>query len=511
MNKSRTEYSVRNASVAIAARVCAILAGFITRIVFTHTIRQEYVGISSLFSDILNALAFSESGIDTAVSFALYAPIAKGDKERQKSLMYIFRNFCRIAAFFIFAVGILMIPFVNLLVKDYSKNNDLIFVYLLYLMNCAVSYLMAYKKILTEAHQLGYINMIYQMGSLVLQNILQMMVLLFTGNFLLFVSVMSLCTVLNNAAISKKADTLYPYLKDKDVQEIPKKEKNKIYQNIYSMLLHKLGMVSINNTDNILLSVIVGIISNSIYSNYYLIIGSVRQILNQIFRGIIASVGNLGAQENRGHIQKIYEASFFGGQWIFGLSAICIFEIIDIFIEICFGKNYVFSQDVTLILCLNFYFTGMRQATLVFHESLGIFVYDRYKSVAEVLINLVSSILLGRYFGALGVFLGTLTSMIAVSLWIEPYVLYKHYLKTSCSTFFLRYGLYVLITLLLWYGEDVLCRHVSGCLAVICIKRIIICVIVTNLAYLLLYHRTEEFKLLADKGKMLLKRYFICI
>lgn len=507
MKKSRTEYSVRNTTVAIIARICAILAGFMTRIIFTHTIRQEYVGVNSLFADILNALAFSESGIDTAVSFALYIPVAKGDKERQKSLMYLFRDFCRIVAFFLLVGGLLLIPSIDILTKDYSKNYDLVFVYLLYLMNCTASYLMAYKKILIEAHQLGYINMIYQMGALVLQNILQMMVLLCTKNFLLFVSVMSLCTVLNNIAVSKKADKLYPYLKDKNVRKIPKRERNKIYRNIYSMLLHKLGMVSINNTDNILLFILVGIISNSIYSNYYLIIGSIRQILNQIFRGIIASVGNLGAQENRDHIQKIYEAAFFGGQWIFGVSAICIFEVIDIFIELCFGTNYIFSEQVTLVLCLNFYFTGMRQATLVFHESLGIFVYDRYKTIAEVLINLAASILLGRYFGALGVFLGTLMSMVTISLWIEPYVLYKHYLKTPYQTFFLRYGMYILVTLLLWFGENLLCRHVSGGVGTICIKRIMICAVITNLAYVLLYHRTAEFRLLCDKGKMLLERY----
>ena len=506
MKKSRTEYSVRNTTVAVIARICAILAGFITRIVFTHIIRQEYVGVNSLFADILNALAFSESGIDTAVSFALYIPVAKGDKERQKSLMHLFRNFCRIVALFLLLGGLLMIPAIDILTKDYSKNYDLIFVYLLYLMNCTASYLMVYKKILIEAHQLGYINMIYQMGFLVFQNILQMMVLLYTKNFLLFVSVMSLCTVLNNIAVSKKADKLYPYLKDKNVQKIPKGEKNKIYRNIYSMLLHKLGMVSINNTDNILLFILVGIISNSIYSNYYLIIGSIRQILNQIFRGIIASVGNLGAQENREYIRKIYEASFFGGQWIFGLSAICIFEVIDTFIELCFGRNYIFSEQVTLVLCLNFYFTGMRQATLVFHESLGIFVYDRYKSIAEVFVNLAASILLGRYFGALGVFLGTLTSMIAISLWIEPYVLYKHYMKASYWPFFLRYNLYILVTLLMWYGENLLCRHVSGCLGAICVKRLGICVIITNLIYLFLYYKTDEFRLLFDKGKMLLKR-----
>ena len=36
--------------------------------------------------------------------------------------------------------------------------------------------------------------------------------------------------------------------------------------------------------------------------------------------------------------------------------------------------------------------------------------------------------------------------------------------------------------------------------------RLAVCVTVTNLAYLLLYHRTKEFQLLLDKGRLLLER-----
>ena len=52
--KSRTVYSTRNTTVALAARVIAILAGYLTRVVFTHTLSKDYVGINSLFTDILH-------------------------------------------------------------------------------------------------------------------------------------------------------------------------------------------------------------------------------------------------------------------------------------------------------------------------------------------------------------------------------------------------------------------------------------------------------------------------
>jgi len=299
---------------------------------------------------------------------------------------------------------------------------------------------------------------------------------------------------------------MYPYLKEKNVQKLPVQEKIAIYQNIRAMLMHKLGFVIVNNTDNLLLSSLVGIISNSIYSNYYLIIGSIRQVLNQMFQGIAASVGNLGVEENPERIKKIFEASFFIGQWMFGMTAICIFEVIDLFAGLCFGENYVFTKDVTFILCLNFYLTGMRQASIVFRESLGLFRHDRYRPLAEAAINLVMSIFLGIHIGTAGVFWGTAISTITTSLWMEPHMLYKHCLKSSSVTYFLRYGIYATVTFLLWFEIDFLCKKIAGTPWMICIKRLVLCLIITNFLYLLLYHRMKEFQLLVETGKRVLKQ-----
>ncbi len=193
------------------------------------------------------------------------------------------------------------------------------------------------------------------------------------------------------------------------------------------------------------------------------------------------------------------------GQWMFGLAAICIAELIDPVVALCFGPSYVFSRDITLILCVIFYLTGMRQATMVFRNSLGIFWYDRYKPLAEAAINLGASIVLGLKLGTAGVFLGTIISTVATSLWVEPLMLYRHFLHVPARSYFLRYGLYASVTALLWYGEDLLCRGLGGGVWAIAL-RLAVCVTVTNLAYLLLYHRTKEFQLLLDKGRLLLER-----
>ena len=90
--KSRTEYSAKNTTVSVICRILAIIMGYVLRIVFTHQLSSTYVGINGLFVDIIQVLSLSEMGVGTAITFALYQPVADGDIEKQKSLMRLFRH-----------------------------------------------------------------------------------------------------------------------------------------------------------------------------------------------------------------------------------------------------------------------------------------------------------------------------------------------------------------------------------------------------------------------------------
>ena len=48
-DRSRTEYSVRNTTAAMISKIVAILMGFATRVVFTHCLSENYVGVNGLF------------------------------------------------------------------------------------------------------------------------------------------------------------------------------------------------------------------------------------------------------------------------------------------------------------------------------------------------------------------------------------------------------------------------------------------------------------------------------
>ena len=392
--------------------------------------------------------------------------------------------------------------------KDRPDVDHLIIIYLLYLLNSFVSYLLIYKKILVDAHQMNYITVMYHNGFLVLQDICQIIVLLLTRNFILFLIVAVVCTMSGNICMSRKADRLFPYLKEPCKERLLQEERRDIFKNVKAMLMHKIGNVVVNNTDNLLISSFVGVVTAGIYSNYYLIIGSVRQVLDQAMLGVAASVGNLGVTEEKEKVRQIFDRLFFIGYWLFGFAGICLLELLNPFVELAFGERYLFRKEIVLILCINFCINGMRRAVLIFKESMGLFWYDRYKAVAEAVLNLVISVLLVTKFGVAGIFAGTFCSTVLTSVWVEPYVIYKYRLEKPVTEFFTKYAGYLGVMAVVWGITEYCCRFISGQVFLVLICRLGICLIVPNILLWLIYRRTVEWKELWNLLKRISGRVF---
>lgn len=508
--KSRTQYSAYNTSVALFSRAAAIVMGYFVRIVFTRVLTENYVGINGLFTDILNVLSLSEMGIETAISFALYKPISTGDIEAQKSIMRLYKWFYRFVALFVAAAGLCILPFMDILIKNKPDIEHLTCIYLLYLLNTVLSYLFVYKRTLLDAHQLMYIGTLSKTFSWIVQDILQIAILLLTKNFILYLYVYIATTLLSNLYISKKTERLFPFICEKKIAPVEKEQRQHILKNIRAMMMHKVGDVMVNNTDNLLISSLIGIGSVGRYSNYYLLIGSVQQVLNETFQGITASVGNLGVTSDAGKVHSIFHTVFFLNNWLFGFAAVCLFELLNPFVAFSFGRNYLFPADIVLMLCINFYIRGMTRSCLIFRNSLGLFWYDRYKSIAEAVINLIASIILAQKFGTLGVFMGTFISTVTTSLWIEPYVLYRYHFHTPVWEYYQKLIRYCIETGIIWMIVHTACTFAvnyltQGGLVTELFLKLLICILLVNGLFLLRNHKNSEFRFLMEKWKGLKK------
>ena len=251
---SRTENSARNLIVALAGQGISILLTFLSRTVFLHTLGSTYLGINGLFSNVLTFLNLAELGVGSAITFSLYEPLAENNKYRIASIMRLYKKIYCFIGMIVLALGFLLTPFIRFFITSDTEISYVEVYFALYVINTGISYFFSYKRTLIAADQKQYINTIYQYAAMIVQNIIQIILLFLTHNFVVFLMIQVAATLVQNVAISIKANKMYPYLKNKDIPEIEKSVFVTIKKNTKAMLLHKVGSAVVNSTDNILIS-----------------------------------------------------------------------------------------------------------------------------------------------------------------------------------------------------------------------------------------------------------------
>ena len=491
----RTENSIRNAAVSLGGQTASTLLTFLCRMVFTRTLDKAYLGASGLFGDILTLLSLSELGIGGAIIFFMYEPVARNDIKKQKQLMKLYQGLYKKIGIFVAVVGFGLAPFVQYLIGDIPDGfQNVQLIYVLYVLNLVLNYFFSYKRAIIEANQLNYICSIYQYGFSCVQSLVQIIVLIVCHNFIIYLCVQVSITFLVNWGLARKADRMFPHIREVMKEELPREERIEIFRNIKAMFMHRLGGAIVNGTDNILLTVFGGLTSTGIYSNYRMVINTLTQVIGQVLSSITSSIGNLGATEDKGKVFRVFQLLDFANFWIFSFSSICLGGLINPFIELCFGKEYLLNKQMVLILLVNFYLSGMRQVVLRFRDALGLFWYDRYKALVESFVNLVVSILLARIFGIVGVFLGTMVSTLAVAFWIEPYILYKYGFEQPIKGYFIKYIINTIVFIINGLITIQITDFINGSGIKSFIVKIIVCLIIPNIVMVICFWKRKEFQ-----------------
>lgn len=501
----RTKKSIKNLVYAMVGQAFGILISFVSRIIFIKILSAQYLGVNGLFTNILTILSLVELGVGSAMVFNLYKPLATNDKEHIKSLMMLYKKAYSIIGILVLLLGVLFTPIYPYLINEVPNIPNLNLIYILFVLNTGISYFYSYKRSLIICDQKRYIATLFRYLMYFILNIVQIIILILTKNYILFLIAQVIFTWLENVLISKKADKMYPYLLEKDVQPLKKKELNEIKRNIKAMMFHKIGGVIVNSTDNILLSRLVGITAVGLYSNYYMITNALETVIMQFFNSIVASIGNLNAKSDKKRLKEVFDKVFFLNFVIFCTVCTCLFNLMNPFIKIWIGKEYMFSARTVTTIIICFYLKGMRRSCLTFRDALGIFWYDRYKPIAESVINLVVSIILGNKYGVPGIFLGTIISTITTSLWVEPYVLYKYGFEDKVKKYFLQFIKYTLTFIFTCVITTSICNYIAGTTILILLVKSIICCTISLTLITVIYFKSPEFKYYINLIKKIVK------
>lgn len=492
----RVKNSIRNSVSSIYMQVSMQILQFIVRTVFIRTLSVEYWGINGLFSNILMMLSLAELGIGNAINYSMYKPIAEGNEKKICQYMNIYKKLYIGIGIFVLMIGIGLMPFLNFFMASKPNINCLYLIYFLYVINSASTYFFSYKSAIIYVDQKQYMvsncNVIFSC----IQSILQIAFLITTKNFIIYLSINIFINICKNIYISTIADKNYPFLKNGSGLRLPNEECRKLYKNIFAMFLHKISNVILNGTDNLVISKFIGIAVLGIYSNYSTLIITIKIIFDLIFNSLTASVGNLCVKESKNKVNQVFSLIQFVNFWIVGFCSACFIVLFNPFISIWVGKDYLLSMPIVITIVSVFFFTCMRRTVEMFRDALGLFWYDRYAGLVEAIINIVISVVLVKKIGIIGVFLGTIISNIMTSFWISPYILYKYELKKSVWEYFKSYANYFIINLLAIISTYLLTEFVNGNLIFSLFVKIIICIIIYNIIYIVAYYRTSEMKYL---------------
>ena len=505
---SRMLNSVRNIFTGFLGQFITLITGFICRTIFIQCLKTEYLGVSGLFTNILSVLSLAELGVGSAINYALYKPLAEKNKREVSEYMNFYSKAYTSIGIIIFIIGICLLPFFKYLIKDTPNIKENInLIYIIYLSNTSIGYFFSYKSALINADQRNYIVSLVNYLRVILQALIQIVTLLITKNFLLYLIIEFIFSIIENLVIAYITNKLYPFVKVNKKNKLEKSKKNKLIADIRDLMINKLSGVLVNNTDNLIITYFNGLVTVGLCSNYNLLINIINTTLKQFFNGIQASLGNLNAVESKEKRELYFNMMNLINFWLFGFCTICIVFLINDVITIWIGKDYLLPNSIKYILAVNFYIVGMQNSVWSYKVTSGIFKQGRFILAIMAIINLILSIILGNKIGLLGILLATTIARLTTNVWYDAYILYKIVFNKSSKDYFIQYFkniLIILFTIIIIYffiKNLIVSANIYICFVI----KLLICIIMINLCFLIIFYNKYEFKYIKNYVSILIK------
>ena len=435
----RTSNSIKNIIVSVILGLVVIVANFVMQRYFVQTLGVQLLGLNSLFTNIISMLSVAELGFGSAVIFHLYKPLHENDMSSVSSLMRFYKLSYRSIAAIIAVAAIILAPFIPGIAGNPSVSVNIYIIYGLFVINCILSYLMSYKRSLLYADQKNYIINIIHLSAIVIFNIVKVIALISTKSFYLFVTISIVMTLAENILINRIVNKKYTLTASP--KPINKTIKKDIFKQIGGLFFHKIGAFVVMGTDNIIISVALGLQTLGLYSNYQLIQVAIQSLFSQISNAVRASIGNLLVDIGGKKSFTTFLRLQFANQVLSIISVSVFFVASRSLVRMWLGERFVLDTWVVVALSLSLYITLVRSVFGNFKEAAGIFYEDRLAPVVESLVNIVASLALVCIIGLPGVFLGTAISSMILHCYSYPKFVFKGLFHKSYK----EYAIHILI------------------------------------------------------------------
>ena len=404
----------------------ALIVSFFSRKIFLDHLGADFIGLTGTLQNILGFLNLAELGVGASVSYALYQPIAKGDKEEISRIVSVFGCLYRYIGGFVLAAGIVVSAFFPVIFRHTIFEMGIIyFAFFSFLTSSLIGYFVNYRSILLYADQKNYVVTAYFQTAMLVKLIVQMALVYHTGNLYLWVAIELVYGFIYASILNWKIRKTYPWLSSNvalgrrlrgQYPEIVRKTKQ--------VFVHKMKDFLLRQSDQILIFAFVSLKMVAYYGNYTMVIGRITMLFTTMMGGIAAGVGNLVAEGDNKKTYSVFWEMAFVHYSIAGIVVFSVYTGIQPFISLWLGSEYLLSSIIIILLLVNTFIMLSRGAVDTFNAAYGNY-HDTWSAWVEGAINISVTLITCYLWGLPGILIGKIASLIPIIVIWKPLFLYR--------------------------------------------------------------------------------------
>ena len=492
---SRSQIAAKNSTLAVISMAVTYVLSFVYRTVLVKVMGVEYVGITGLCGNIINIFSLAELGISWAISFHLYKPLSNADFKTVSAIINLLRKIYRYIGAFIAVAGLVVLPFLTTLVKSDRPIDHLHLIYLMFLANTVLSYLFfAYYQILISADRKDYLLFRPRVLVPLFCTIFQILVLVLFHNFLLAVLFLCLSTLLKNLWMASIGKRTYPFLQQFKCEVLGRELKIKILDYIKATMIYKISLTIYQSASSIIISSFKGVAILGIYSNYVLIVDTVKGVILNLINPLTSVIGEINAAESAEYKKIIYRRLNFLMEWVCCFCSACFLTLMNPFVEVWLGKEFTLPISTLILIVTFFYFEFITAFSTKFRDACGLNHIGKFRPVFTTVINVVLSLILVNTIGLNGVLLAMLIARLTTITWFEPWVVHKNVFNCSVFEYYKELFDNLLITVFVSFGLYWTSTFIWNGTVLAFVLLCVICTIVPNLIQIIVFRRDEAYQ-----------------
>ena len=398
----------KNIITSLLCQLITIINGLVVPRLILGSFGSEVNGLVSSISQFLNYITLLEGGLSGVIMAALYKPLAEKDSMRVSAIINATNQFFRRIAVMFVGYMLIVATLYPLFVHTSFSWGFVASLAVIIGITLFIQYFFSLSlRLLINANQEGYIVYTAQIIFTLINFIFTLIVI----NVYPEIHVLKIANVIAYC-IQPIVFVAYVNKNYKLDRSIPP-DKNAISQR-WDGFGQNLAFFIHTNTDVVVLTVFCTLLDVSVYSVYFMVIGSLKNLVMSISSAVVPSIGNTLASGDSDIINDAFDTYETGINIIttfaFACGIVLIVPFVNIYTAGIVDANYIqpvfgiLLMIAEAIYCYRDPYVSIAYASGKFKET------SKYAYI-EAISNIVISVILVIRFGLVGVAVGTFVSM----------------------------------------------------------------------------------------------------